>query len=287
MEHGIEAWVRSAPDDQIDFRKAVHLVLMAISINEELSKSMVMKGGVLLGIRYGSGRYTTDIDFSTSEKMNGLDIDDLRSTINLNLLAAEVELPYGLKCSVQKIKRLPSSPDATFPSLKITVGYAKKDNGNAIRKLEQGQASNVVHIDYSFNEVTGSTQEIAIDGEDSITAYDFISLMAEKFRSILQQEVRQRNRRQDIYDLCYLIENFAECTDEEKAMVLEMLIEKSKNKGIEDFLHIGGLDDERIKSRTSDSFEDLRDELEDELPDFDLTYNTVNDYYKNMPWSLC
>lgn len=286
MEHGIEAWVTSAPVDQINFRKAVHLVLMAISLNEELSKSMVMKGGILLGIKYASGRYTTDIDFSTSEKMTNLDIEDLKKEINLDLLAAEVELSYNLTCSVQTIKRFPSRLDATFPSLKITIGYARKDNSKDIKKLKQGQSSHIVSIDYSFNEVTGGTQEIAIDGEESIKAYDFISLMAEKFRSILQQEVRNRGRRQDIYDLCHLIENFAENTDEEKAMVLEMLIAKSKNKGIEEYLHIDGLDDERIKSRTSENFESLRDELEVKLPDFNLTYNTVNNYYKNMPWGI-
>lgn len=284
MEQGIADWVNRSPVDQLDFRKAVHIILMAISLDKDLSKSMVMKGGILLGIRYGSSRYTTDIDFSTSEKMVGLDEHELRDKINLRLLEAESELVYGIKCSIQKLKKIPKRDDATFPSLDITIGYAKKNNDSMMSRLERGQSAQVVQIDYSFNEFTGTTQEIEIDGDERIQAYDLVSLLAEKFRSILQQVVRNRSRRQDVYDIYYLINRFAEGSDEERSMVLEILIEKSIGKGIDEFLNVNGMDDERVIFRSSENFNDMKDEVEEELPSFEDAYSLVRDYYKKMPW---
>ena len=71
----IENWVQESIDNrsvaaQKDFRHAVHIILKAISLSENLSKSMIFKGGMLLGIKYQSERYTTDLDFSTAEKLD-------------------------------------------------------------------------------------------------------------------------------------------------------------------------------------------------------------------------
>lgn len=286
MEQGIKNWVDSSPEGQENFRKAVHLILMAISLHDELSESMVMKGGILLGIRYGSNRYTTDIDFSTTSKISNLKEEELKEQINLKLIEAETELFYGIFCAVQKLKKMPKKLDATFPSLKITIGYSQKDNPATMRRMMRGESSQVVSIDYSFNEFTGGTQEIGITGEDSIKAYDLVSLTAEKFRSILQQVVRNRGRRQDVYDISYLIDNFLMCTNEEKSMVLEMLLEKSKGKNIDEFLQKNALDDKRIIEKSSEGFKDMADEIEGELPDFEIIYKKVNNYFKSMPWEI-
>lgn len=286
MEQGIESWVNSSPEGQENFRKAVHIILMAISLHDELSESMVMKGGILLGIRYGSNRYTTDIDFSTSKKMTTLNEEELKEQINLKLIEAETELFYGIFCAIQKLKKMPKKADATFPSLKITIGYSQKNNPATMRRIMRGESSQVVSIDYSFNEFTGGTQEIGITGEDSIKAYDLVSLTAEKFRSVLQQVVRNRGRRQDIYDISYLIDNFLTCTNEEKSMVLEMLLEKSKEKHIDDFLHKDALNDKRIIEKSSEGFQDMEDEIEGDLPDFNTIYKKVNDYFTSMPWDI-
>jgi len=63
MESSIEEWVSSAPADRMVFRQAVHIVLSAIAGSEYLKPKMIMKGGMLLGIRYKSSRFTEDIDF--------------------------------------------------------------------------------------------------------------------------------------------------------------------------------------------------------------------------------
>jgi hypothetical protein len=53
-EIDIEAWVDAAPADQRGFREAVHIILDSIGHSQNLQARMVMKGGLLLAIRYGS-----------------------------------------------------------------------------------------------------------------------------------------------------------------------------------------------------------------------------------------
>ena len=48
----IEAWVAQAPQGQQGFREAVHTILDGIGHSQNLSARMVMKGGLLLAIRY-------------------------------------------------------------------------------------------------------------------------------------------------------------------------------------------------------------------------------------------
>jgi len=52
----IEAWVAQAPQGQQGFREAVHTILDSIGHSKNLSAKMVMKGGLLLAIRYDSSR---------------------------------------------------------------------------------------------------------------------------------------------------------------------------------------------------------------------------------------
>ena len=64
-EVDMEAWVQQAPDKpQRGFREAVHIILESIGRSQHLHARMVMKGGLLMAIRYDSSRYTRDIDFS-------------------------------------------------------------------------------------------------------------------------------------------------------------------------------------------------------------------------------
>lgn len=283
MEKRVHEWVSSSPAEQLDFRKAVHITLMAISICEDLSESMVMKGGMLMGIGYGSSRYTTDIDFSTGKKLEEVDVDEFRNNLNERLIEARVELLYNIDCRVQKVKVQPNK-QATFPSLKITIGYANKGSEGQLKRLENGQSPNTISIDYSFNEETGSVDSLNIDGDEEINVYSLESMISEKYRSVLQQVKRDRSRRQDIYDLHYLITNHARNTHAEKTEVLELLFKKSSGKEIEQYLNISALDNEEIMERSEREYHSITDEIEGDLPDFKKIYEVVNGYYKSLPW---
>ena len=109
-------------------------------------------------------------------------------------------------------------------------------------------------------------------------------MIAEEFRSILQQEVRNRNRRQDVYDLYYLISKYSTGIESEKIIVLQELKDKSIGKGIDDYININGLDREDIISRSKQGYSDIKEEISGELPDFDIAYNKINEYFKELPW---
>jgi predicted nucleotidyltransferase component of viral defense system len=286
MEYDIEEWVKAGPEDRKHFRQAVHTILFAIAESEYLKPKMIIKGGMLLGIRYNSDRFTEDIDFSTSEKYSEIDNAEFEKELNSALLEAFDELPYRIKCLVQSLKVQPKKhiENATFPSLNLKIGYAHTSSDKALSRLEAKNCTNTVKIDYSFNEVTHKIDDLLIDDGEGILAYGFEDLFAEKLRSIHQQVVRNRSRRQDIYDLHYLIKNTQAPSEEEKMNILRFLFDKSQRRLPDGMLHINSLEDEDIKKRSSEDYYLLAAEIKGDLPNFEDAYAVVNDFYKSLPW---
>lgn len=285
MELEISEWVRSADPDNKEFREAVHVILYAVSEDEHLSMKMIMKGGILLGIKYGSKRYTRDIDFSTSTLYSEFNKDNFIESLNSSLETSSMLLGYNLKCLTQSLKIEPNE-HGTFPTLKIKIGYANKNNEGAVKRLNNKNSPHIVKIDYSFNEEARRIQEIALSDDEHIKAYDLVELISEKYRSILQQVVRDRFRRQDIYDLWFLITNHCTSCDEEKYDVLDRLIKKSEGRGLENILSSTALSNDEVYKRSKENYPSLADDIEEELPDFDKIYDIVRRYYESMPWEL-
>jgi predicted nucleotidyltransferase component of viral defense system len=85
-EINLEEWVESESDpSRKTLREAMHIVLLAIATSRTLSYSMVMKGGVLLAIRYESTRFTKDIDFSTAVKYEDFNKEDFLAELSERL----------------------------------------------------------------------------------------------------------------------------------------------------------------------------------------------------------
>lgn len=285
MELEISEWVDASDPSDRSFREAVHIILVAISEDDSLSMNMIMKGGLLMGIKYGSSRYTRDIDFSTSSLYSDFDPEGFSVAMDSALTVASVSLGYNLRCLVQSLKVEPNER-GTFPTLKVKIGYARKDNPGAIRRLERKNSANTVKIDYSFNEEARSVQDLILSDGERIKAYGLTELISEKYRSVLQQVVRDRSRRQDIYDLSFLIDNHVSGSDEERYDVLESLFKKSEGKGLEEFLNREALSRNDVYSRSRENYDSLGDDLSEDLPDFDVIYSKVKGYYESMPWEF-
>jgi len=121
MRHvDLAQWAREEQDStRRAFNQAVHTVLLAIGSTPEISSSMVMKGGILLAIRYNNSRHTRDIDFSTSAKFQEFDQDRFIAQLDAALATASESLDYGLACVIQSAEvKPPRRPDATFPTLR-------------------------------------------------------------------------------------------------------------------------------------------------------------------------
>lgn len=291
----LDEWINKTDPEYQPIRIAMYMVLYAFASNELLSKNIVFKGGGLLSLNYGSDRHTTDIDFSLISK-DGFNREELKEEIEKSLIKANVLfIQKGVKCRLQGIKFRPKGEtdeqflSYRFPSIVITIGFAKISDVNQIKKLDEGMAANTISIDLSLNEVLGDLSEMTISTmnnvEEIIKVYSFHTLVAEKFRSILQQVERNRSRRQDIYDLNLLISKYADHSTEEKHKVLVTLLKISKNKNIDNWLNKEGMDDQDIESRSKSDNKALGLEIEQQF-NTDEAYEYVRQYFKSMPWDL-
>lgn len=282
IEVGIETWVAQAPQGQQGFREAVHTILDGIGHSQNLSAKMVMKGGLLLAIRYDSSRYTRDLDFSTRDKYTEASADVLLAELQKGLVTAENRLPYDTLCRLQSHKVQPKGKNKTHHSLALKIGFANRSNAGQMARLEAGTSAQVVEIDYSFNEAVLDVEVLALDGGATINSYTLNNVLAEKMRSLLQQPVRRRNRRQDVYDIWLLLESGPALITEDLAKIHDILIASCDSKGIVPNFH--SMESEEVVSMARTGYQELAADVDGELPSFDEAMGRVVALYRSLPW---
>jgi predicted nucleotidyltransferase component of viral defense system len=145
-------------------------------------------------------------------------------------------------------------------------------------------ASAIVALDYSLNEPIGATDFLELDDGANIRTYSLPDLVAEKFRALLQQEQRNRIRRQDIYDLHYILETHqAIRLPHTKAHILSSLIKKSRARDLT--VTPDSMANPEIIRRAREEYPMLASEIGGEPPPFEQTYAIVEDYYRSLPWN--
>lgn len=281
-ELDIPAWIAKATPDKRNFREAVHIVLSAISTSVALRSTMVMKGGMLMAIRYDSSRFTKDADFSTVNKYAKDSEFELLEELDQQLAKTNELLPYDTMCRRQRTEIRPAHADAQYPTLSLSIGYAQRSKASDRTRLVNGQASTVVQIDYSYNEAVYDIEVIGIGDGENLTTYSFLNLMAEKMRSLLQQPIRKRNRRQDVYDLNLLISAGASISAAEQNRLLELFVKSCRERNIEPSRD--SFSNPEIRAMALKGYEDLAPEIEGTLPPFETAYATLQGFYENLPW---
>ena len=280
----LTAWVDEElrPERKV-FRQAVQLVLRAIAQSPNLSAIMIMKGGLLLAVRYHSSRFTRDIDFSTSKRLQEVDLPALLATISeaLEPVSADNEHAMALRLQSYEIKP-PHRPGVDFPTLQMRIGYASRLEPKLLKRLESTGSTQVVQVDYSFNEWASGREQQEVDG-GHLLMYTFHDLVAEKLRSVLQQPIRGqgRPRYQDIYDIFLLLGTPVDYGD--KAIILGKLFEASKDRQVP--LHKEALRDEQVIKLSREEYVTvLPDMILGPPPDFDVAYTTVREFFESLPW---
>lgn len=283
QKFNIKDWVEADPE-HLAFRQAVHTVLTAISGTPYLQTSMIMKGGVLLALVYESPRYTQDIDFSTPILLSGFDITEFKNKLTEGLIIAVENLGYGLDCRIQRIEQSPPRTDATFPTIKASIGYAYKSETAAHKRLSVGKSSRVIGLDYSLNEPIGKVDFIELTKGNVICTYDIVELVAEKIRALLQQQVRKRVRGQDIYDLYHVLTTHPLMNDQAtKKKMLRRLIDKSAARNLS--VSSESMSDPEIMRRTQEGYGSLDSVVEGDLLPFDIVYKEVERFFRSLPWA--
>ena len=147
---------------------------------------MLIKGGILLAIRYQGSRHTRDIDFSTDLKYQDFDEEEFIKEFKTALLLASIQLEYDLDCRLQTHQVQPGNIlYPKFPTLRLRIGYAPKQEPRRHKRLLAGGATDVIDVDYSFNEVTLEVENITLSDGGELQAYSFADVVAEKYRAIL------------------------------------------------------------------------------------------------------
>lgn len=286
----ISSWVAKSkynPEKYI-LRQVIEILLNAIGQTKFLKGNMFLKGGTLMALAHQSQRMTGDVDFSWLEPF---DKDAFRSideiigeSLNRSLGKARIKLGYlDLNCKVQSIKKQPNrwkNDQLSFPALEINIGYAKVGSRQELL-LASNSCVQVLRADVSFNEEINNCQELILeDGQTTINAYSPIEIISEKFRALIQQVHRGRNRRQDVYDINFLLGQF-NYDEDEKKLILKNMIAKAKSRKI--FPDINSLSDAGVKEASGKEWQTMELELS-ELPDFKKCYKNIEEFYKSLPW---
>jgi predicted nucleotidyltransferase component of viral defense system len=284
----ITSWVAEAKADPVRHsqRQVMEILLHAIGMTPKLRDVLVLKGGILMSLAHGSYRHTGDIDF-TAVSDPGPYADILRGMLDRALTSSAAELGYvDLVCAVQRFERQPRPDkfdDANAPALSISIGYAQRGSSGEVR-LREGRSPQTIQVDISFREKILSPTELHIeDSEVTFRAYDIEDVIGEKLRALLQQVTRDRYRRQDVFDIKWLIDRY-QPDDATKACILEALLLKSEDRDIEPTRD--SLDDPEVRRRAQAQWESMRLELGHDLPDFDPTFDAVLTFYRSLPWPL-
>ncbi len=278
-------WVENAKADPVAYRQrqTVEIVLNAIAITTPLNAKMFLKGGILMGLAYDSPRQTTDIDMSTNLIVGSEIGDKVKTLLDSAFPRAAAALGYAdLVLKTHSVTKLPKKTifeSADFPALKLKIAYAQRGTKQE-NALREGKSPGVIDLDISFNETLQQIQVLELTGGQELQAYGLVDLIAEKYRAMLQQVQRRRNRRQDVYDLDLLIGKI-EVDDALREQILDVFIAKCHSRQIEPTR--SSLDNPEIKSRSRAEWQTMILELGD-VPDFERCFARVSEFYRSLPW---
>lgn len=281
----VREWVETVRADPTLYRdrQVTEIVLAAIGLAPNLHTNLILKGGAVMALAFKSNRVTGDVDFSSIAEPEGF-ADRLIEELNALLPSTAIKLGYlDLLCRVQTVKKMPrplNFEDFEFPALLVRIGSAIR-NTNEERRLNDGRAPRVLDIEISFRDQVYAFQELNLTGAGAaVRAFTIHEIVAEKMRALLQQPIRNRFRRQDVYDIAYLIEGY-DLGPDDKHIILNTLIEKCRTRGIT--ATQASLDDPEIKRRAEANWNTLGLELGD-LPPFEERFTMIRDLYVSLPW---
>jgi predicted nucleotidyltransferase component of viral defense system len=286
VEVDVRAWVEAARANPTLYRdrQVTEIVLASIGIAPTLSTTMVLKGGTLMALAFKSDRVTGDVDFSAQAEPANFD-RLVTEELNAALPRTAIRLGYlDLICRVQTVKKMPRSENfehQEFPALLVRIGSARRGTPEE-KKLDAGLAPRVLDVEISFRDQVYHFQELNLtDAGVAVRAFTIHEMIAEKFRALLQQPIRNRYRRQDVYDIAYLLDGHMMGADD-RAQVHRTLVAKCATRGIAAVANAFG--NPEIARRAESDWNTLGLEVSD-LPAFAGRFVLVSAFYKSLPWA--
>jgi len=279
-------WIDQAVSDPYlrDQRQVMAIILNAVALVPSFRGRLVFKGGALLAVAHDSPRLTRDLDFTARADDPEEFAAGFAAEMDRGLDRARARLGYAQwRCRVQgKLKRQPRNFAADrFPALRARIGYARTGSKDEAQ-LTAGNCTNVIDVEISFREPVIETEELQLVASNGlIEAYSLNEVIAEKLRAYLQQGIRNRRRRQDIYDVAYLIRHHADEGGIDRVTVLRALLEKCAARNVP----VGRvlIDDPELVERARSEWTTMALEI-GSLPLFEECFAAVRGFYLSLPW---
>jgi predicted nucleotidyltransferase component of viral defense system len=229
---GIGPWANAAgvPIDEARVRFAQCAVLRSIGSVRPLREGLVFKGGNALDFVWQPNRSTVDLDFSVdhASSLANPDADTIWRLLERGVPLATTRL--GIALAVHRVQQNPRGTDKHFITFEARIGYALPDEVRLRQRIEQGETSpRVIKLDISLNEPIGAAALITMGPELQLRVATIEDIVAEKLRALLQQPIRNRQRRQDLLDIAVIVrENIAF----DRRLVAEFLLVKAAARNV-------------------------------------------------------
>ena len=254
-------------------RQATEIALHAIA-RFPSKRGLYLKGGLLMALVHGSPRSTTDIDLTADFAADEGIARQLHEELDRALRSSVVELGYrGIAIKVHGIKESPRNlfPAARVPALEIKLVHSVQSKRGKEQRL-------YFCMEISFHEIVKETTILELPLGHEIHTYSLTDLMAEKFRAVLQQVPRKRNRSRDIFDLSYLIGE-SDFDASERHLILSTMTSKSRSRGIEPSRD--SLENPEIRRRSEVGWTALALEI-GSVPEFFQCFEQVRVFYESL-----
>ena len=165
--------------------------------------------------------------------------------------------------------------------MRIHVGYAQLGSPQ-MRGLRRKQATKLLVVDFSFNESIPDDEIVILASGGELRVYGLLTLVAEKYRALLQQVVRKRNRRQDVFDLDFLLRAYPGLRDPDTLQIVRQFVElKCQEREIQ--ISEDSFDDPEIKRMAQQDYDTLQVELSSgDFREFDITWTNVANYFAEL-----
>jgi predicted nucleotidyltransferase component of viral defense system len=254
-------------DTQIEKDYILSWVLWAIAGHEQLSKSLVFKGGtVLKKVYFNPYRFSEDLDFTllnkeiTNKKLFEwfeLAFDKVRQTANI---------PLRISDSPDDHERIPDNDN----SINFFINYTGPLGGHASSKhlkvdiTRDEQLVFYPHLKPAFIDYTDLEPY-------HLLCYTLEEILMEKMRSVIQ-----RMQARDFYDIWYLLE----VEGIEPGFIMKEFEIKCKTKQIHHVDFPVKLAD-RLPQYKARWHQSLKDQMK-ELPDFERVVREVNRHFKKI-----
>lgn len=274
----LQSWSAAAGVTLDEGRKRfMQFVVLESLAASPIGASLAFKGGNALRFIFRNPRSTIDLDFTADSGF-----PDNREAI-AELLKPALRAGasrFGVAMRVSSASREPRGSQGTMPTWGVRIAYQlPADRHFRDFDVWRGGIPSVIDVEISLNDVVCETSKRMLGVTNSATIRTCVleDIIAEKLRSLLQQKVRKRHRKQDLYDIVRMVRDHGAVISRSK--VADYFKRKSAARSIDPRRSAF---DAEIKRRASFDYETLFDAPEADYIPLESAWNELLAFLRSL-----